>query len=53
MPIVVLPFLVLMNDEKFVKQHKSTALGNGVLAALVIIGAIMAVVVIPLEWFGG
>jgi Mn2+/Fe2+ NRAMP family transporter len=53
MPIVVLPFLVLMNDERFVKRHKSTALGNGVLAALVIIGAIMAVVVIPLEWFGG
>ncbi len=53
MPIVVLPFLVLMNDEDFVKQHKSTAIGNGVLAALVILGAIMAVVVIPLEYFGG
>jgi Mn2+/Fe2+ NRAMP family transporter len=53
MPVVVLPFLVLMNDEDFVKQHKSTAIGNGVLAALVIIGAIMALVVIPLEYFGG
>ena len=53
MPIVVLPFLVLMNDEKFVKQHKSTAVGNVVLAALVIVGAVMAIVVIPLEWFGG
>ena len=53
MPIVVLPFLVLMNDDKFVKQHKSTALGNGLLAALVILGAVMAIVVIPLEWFGG
>ncbi len=53
MPIVVLPFLVLMNDEDFVKQHKSTAIGDGVLAALVILGAIMAVVVIPLEYFGG
>ncbi len=53
MPVVVLPFLVLMNDERFVKQHRSTALGNAVLASLVIVGAVMAVVVIPLEWFGG
>jgi Mn2+/Fe2+ NRAMP family transporter len=53
MPVVVLPFLVLMNDDKFVKQHKSTAIGNGLLAALVVLGAVMAIVVIPLEWFGG
>jgi Mn2+/Fe2+ NRAMP family transporter len=53
MPLVVLPFLVLMNDDKFVKQHKSTAIGNGLLALLVVLGAVMAIVVIPLEWFGG
>jgi Mn2+/Fe2+ NRAMP family transporter len=53
MPFVVLPFLVLMNDETFVKQHKSGALGNGVLAALTILGAILALVVIPLEIIGG
>jgi Mn2+/Fe2+ NRAMP family transporter len=53
MPAVVLPFLVLMNDEKYVKQHTSTALGNGVLAVLTVLGAAMAIVVIPLELFGG
>jgi Mn2+/Fe2+ NRAMP family transporter len=53
MPLMVLPFLVLMNDEKFVKQHTSTAIGNGVLAALTVVGAVLAIVVIPLEVLGG
>jgi len=53
MPIVVLPFLVLMNDQRYVGRHTSGPLGNGVLAALTIAGAIMALVVIPLEIFGG
>ena len=53
MPLVVLPFLVLMNDEQFVKQHKAGPLSNGLLAALTIVGALMAVVVIPLEILGG
>jgi Mn2+/Fe2+ NRAMP family transporter len=53
MPFVVLPFLVLMNDEELVKQHTSGAVGNAVLAALTILGAILALVVIPLEIVGG
>jgi len=53
MPLMVLPFLVLMNDETFVKQHTSTAIGNGFLAALTILGALLAIVVIPLEVLGG
>jgi Mn2+/Fe2+ NRAMP family transporter len=53
MPAVVLPFLVLMNDEQYVKTHTSGAIGNASLAALTIAGAVMAVVVIPLELIGG
>jgi Mn2+/Fe2+ NRAMP family transporter len=53
MPIIVLPFLVLMNDPDYVKDHTSGPVGNGLLACLTILGAIMAVVVIPLEIFGG
>lgn len=53
MPVVVVPFLVLMNDEKYVKGHRSTAIGNGFLAALTLLGALMALIVIPLELFGG
>jgi Mn2+/Fe2+ NRAMP family transporter len=53
MPLMVLPFLVLMNDPQYVNTHKSGAFGNGFLAVLTIVGALMALVVIPLEIFGG
>ena len=53
MPAVVLPFLVLMNDPKYVKQHTSGAVGNALLAALTILGGLLALVVVPLEIFGG
>jgi Mn2+/Fe2+ NRAMP family transporter len=52
MPIVVLPFLVLMNDPAYVKTHTNSPVGNGVLAALTILGAVLAIVVIPLEILG-
>jgi Mn2+/Fe2+ NRAMP family transporter len=53
MPLVVLPFLVLMNDEQYVGRHTSGPVGNALLAVLTILGALMALVVIPLEIFGG
>jgi hypothetical protein len=53
MPLVVLPFLVLMNDPAYVREHTSGPFGNGLLAALTVLGALMALVVIPLEVFGG
>jgi len=53
MPVVVLPFLVLMNDERYVGDHKSGPVGNGVLAAITILGAVFALVVVPLEILGG
>jgi Mn2+/Fe2+ NRAMP family transporter len=53
MPIIVLPFLVLMNEQDYVKGHTSGPIGNGLLAVLTILGAVMALIVIPLEIFGG
>jgi hypothetical protein len=53
MPAVVLRFLVLMNDEKYVKQHTSGTIGNASLAALTILACVLALVVVPLELFGG
>jgi Mn2+/Fe2+ NRAMP family transporter len=53
MPFVVLPFLVLMNDEKYVKEHTSGVIGNGFLAVLTLLAAVLAAVVIPLEMLGG
>jgi Mn2+/Fe2+ NRAMP family transporter len=53
MPVIVLPFLVLMNEEAYVKTHTSGPVGNGLLAVLTVLGALMALVVIPLELLGG
>src|SRR4030095_14426197 len=53
MPMIVLPSLVLMNDERYGGRHTSGPIGNGLLAILTILGALMAIVVIPLEIFGG
>ena len=53
MPLMVLPFLVLMNDTKFVKNQANAVVGNAALAILTVLGALMAIVVIPLEILGG
>jgi Mn2+/Fe2+ NRAMP family transporter len=53
MPIVILPFLVLMNDARLVKEYTNGAVLNIILAVLVVAGAIMAIVVVPLEIAGG
>lgn len=53
MPLVVLPFLVLMNEEEYAGTHTNGPIGNGLLAVLTVAGALMAMVVIPLEILGG
>ena len=53
MPAVVLPFLALMNDPKYVKDHTSGAIGNALLAGLTVLACLLAIVVIPLELLGG
>jgi Mn2+/Fe2+ NRAMP family transporter len=53
MPLVILPFLVLMNDRRYVGDHTSGMVGNLFLAALTIAAALLALVVIPLQLFGG
>ena len=53
MPLMVLPFLVLMNDTKFVKDRTNTPVGNAILAFLTVLGAVFALMVVPLEIIGG
>ena len=53
MPFVVVPFLVLMNDPKYVKKHRSGPIGNACLALITILAGLFALAVIPLEILGG
>jgi Mn2+/Fe2+ NRAMP family transporter len=53
LPLVVLPFLVLMNDERFVKQHTNGPLSNCIVFFAIVLAFVIAVVAIPLEIMGG
>ena len=53
LPIVVLPFLVLMNDPHYVGQHVNGRLGNGVVFFVIMMASIIAPVSIPLVIAGG
>jgi len=53
LPIVVFPFLVLLNDEAYVGPHTNTRVGNAVIVLIVGAGFLMALVVVPLQILGG
>jgi NRAMP (natural resistance-associated macrophage protein)-like metal ion transporter len=53
LPIVVFPFLELMNDPHYLRTHRNGWLGNLVVTIVLLAGALLALVVIPLEVAGG
>ena len=53
LPLVVFPFLVLMNDRKYVGEHTNGRVANVAVFAIVGLAFLLAVVAIPLEIFGG
>jgi hypothetical protein len=42
-----------MNDRTYVKHHMNGPVGNAILAVLTLLGALLALVVVPLEILGG
>ena len=53
LPVSVVPFLLLMNDERYVKEHKNGWIGNTAVALIVLMSCVLAVVSIPLQFMGG
>lgn len=53
LPVAIIPFLVLMNDEKYLKEHTNHWLGNIAILVISVLAGIVAVVSIPLEIIGG
>jgi Mn2+/Fe2+ NRAMP family transporter len=53
LPLIVLPFLVLMNNEQFVGKHRNGLLSNSVVFFVILMAFVIALVAIPLEIFGG
>ena len=52
MPLTIAPFLVLMNDRHYVGDHPNGWIGNAVVLFTVVLGCVLAVVSLPLQWFG-
>lgn len=52
LPIAILPFLLLMNDPRYVGTHRNGWIGNTVVCVIVGLAFVLAIVSIPLEIMG-
>jgi len=52
LPIAVVPFLVLMNDEHYVGDHGNSWVGNTIVLLITALAFVLAVVSLPLEIAG-
>lgn len=53
LPVVFIPFLVLMNDKAYVGKYKNGVITNIVLTIVLVIAFLLALVAIPLELLAG
>jgi Mn2+/Fe2+ NRAMP family transporter len=53
LPLIVVPFVLLLNDETYVHEHRNGPIGNTVVIVTIILASIVAIVTIPLEIMGG
>ena len=53
LPVAIIPFLVLMNDDKYLGEHTNGWLGNVAILAVSVLASVVAIVSIPLEIVGG
>ncbi len=53
LPLSIMPFLILMNDKRYVGEHRNGIISNVVVTLIIILACVLAVVTIPLQIFGG
>ncbi|RUW43886.1 divalent metal cation transporter, partial [Mesorhizobium sp. M1A.F.Ca.ET.072.01.1.1] len=53
LPLTVVPFLFLLNDERYVGDHRNGMISNAAVIFVIALGFVLAVVAIPLQIFGG
>ncbi|WP_025662100.1 divalent metal cation transporter [Rhizobium sp. IBUN] len=53
LPLTVVPFLFLLNDERYVGQHKNGKFSNAAVIIIIALAFVLAVVALPLQIFGG
>jgi len=53
LPLVIMPFVLLLNDKTYVHEHRNGPIGNTVVVLTILLASIVAIVTIPLEIVGG
>jgi Mn2+ and Fe2+ transporters of the NRAMP family len=53
LPLAAVPFLILMNDPRYLGEHTNGVISNTVVVIVVMMSFILAIVSIPLQIFGG
>jgi len=53
LPLIVMPFMLLLNDKTYVHEHTSGPIGNTVVVLTLLLASIVAIITIPLEILGG
>ena len=53
LPPVIVPFVILMNDERYLGEHRNGLLSNAVVLGIIGLAFVLAVVSIPLQILGG
>jgi Mn2+/Fe2+ NRAMP family transporter len=52
LPVLVLPLVVIMNDERYLKQHRNGPVTNVAVVAITVLSGLLALVSIPLQVLG-
>ena len=52
-PVSIVPFLFLMNDERYVRSYRNSWFSNAVVLFIIGLAFVLAVVSVPLQIFGG
>jgi len=53
LPLAIVPFLILMNDDAYLKDFTNGIISNSVVVVIMLISFVLAAVSIPLQIFGG
>src|SRR5438874_2510131 len=53
LPLVTMPFVILLNDKQYMRDHTNGPIGNTVVILTILLASIVAILTIPLEIMGG
>jgi Mn2+/Fe2+ NRAMP family transporter len=53
LPVAILPFLFVMNDPQYMREHGNGWISNGVVLFVIALAFVLAIVTLPLEILGG